>query len=100
MPDTAQFILNRLTEWGIKRVYGYPGDGIIGLLAAFRRVGDKREFPRVGHEEIGSFAAWVPWGQLVRAGDPRLQASGVFPNFQCARHADVLGLKGIRVDRP
>ena len=36
MPDTAQFILNRLTEWGIERVYGYPGDGINGLLGAFQ----------------------------------------------------------------
>jgi pyruvate dehydrogenase (quinone) len=43
MPDTAQFILNRLTEWGIKRVSGYPGDGINGLLGAFHEVGDKPE---------------------------------------------------------
>ena len=57
MPDTAQFILNRLTEWGIKRVYGYPGDGINGLLGAFHQVGDKLEFTQVRHEEIASFAA-------------------------------------------
>src|SRR5205085_3020665 len=57
MPDTAQFILNRLTEWGIKRVYGYPGDGINGLLGAFHEVGDRVEFIQVRHEEIASFAA-------------------------------------------
>jgi pyruvate dehydrogenase (quinone) len=57
MPDTAQFILNRLTEWGIKRVYGYPGDGINGLLGAFHQVGDKLEFIQTRHEEIASFAA-------------------------------------------
>jgi pyruvate dehydrogenase (quinone) len=57
MPDTAQFILNRLTEWGIKRVYGYPGDGINGLLGAFHEVGDKLEFTQTRHEEIASFAA-------------------------------------------
>jgi pyruvate dehydrogenase (quinone) len=57
MPDTAQFILNRLTEWGIKRVYGYPGDGINGLLGAFHEVGDELEFTQVRHEEIASFAA-------------------------------------------
>jgi len=57
MPDTAQFILNRLTEWGIKRVYGYPGDGINGLLGAFHEVGDKLEFIQTRHEEIASFAA-------------------------------------------
>jgi pyruvate dehydrogenase (quinone) len=55
--NTAQFILNRLTEWGVKRVYGYPGDGINGLLGAFHEVGDKLEFTQVRHEEIASFAA-------------------------------------------
>src|SRR5436190_5065950 len=57
MPDTAQFILNRLTAWGIDRVYGYPGDGINGLLGAFHEVGDKLEFIQTRHEEIASFAA-------------------------------------------
>ena len=57
MPDTAQFILNRLTEWGIKRIYGYPGDGINGLMGAFHEVGDKLEFIQTRHEEIASFAA-------------------------------------------
>src|SRR5437764_2677222 len=57
MPDTAQFILNRLTEWGIKRVYGYPGDGINGLIGAFHEVGDQLEFIQTRHEEIASFAA-------------------------------------------
>jgi pyruvate dehydrogenase (quinone) len=50
-------MLNRLTEWGIRRVYGYPGDGINGLLGAFHEVGDKLEFIQVRHEEIASFAA-------------------------------------------
>ena len=57
MPSTAQFILNRLTEWGIKRVYGYPGDGINGLIGAFHEVGDRLEFIQTRHEEIASFAA-------------------------------------------
>jgi pyruvate dehydrogenase (quinone) len=57
MPDTAQFILNRLTEWGIDRVYGYPGDGINGLLGAFHEVGDRLEFIQTRHEEIAAFAA-------------------------------------------
>ncbi len=57
MPDTAQFILNRLTEWGITRVYGYPGDGINGLMGAFHQVGDRLEFIQTRHEEIASFAA-------------------------------------------
>jgi len=57
MPNTAQFILNRLTEWGIDRVYGYPGDGINGLLGAFHEVGDRLEFIQTRHEEIAAFAA-------------------------------------------
>ena len=57
MPDTAEFILNRLAEWGIKRVYGYPGDGINGLIGAFHEVGEKLEFIQTRHEEIAAFAA-------------------------------------------
>jgi pyruvate dehydrogenase (quinone) len=57
MPDTAQFILERLHEWGVKRIYGYPGDGINGLLGAFHEVGDRVEFIQTRHEEIAAFAA-------------------------------------------
>src|SRR5881227_532028 len=55
--NVAGFILNRLTEWGVRRVYGYPGDGINGLLGAFHHVGDRLEFVQVRHEEIAAFAA-------------------------------------------
>ena len=57
MPNTAQFMLTRLSEWGIERIYGYPGDGINGLLGAFHEVGDRIEFTQTAHEEIASFAA-------------------------------------------
>src|SRR5215212_2134900 len=57
MPTTAQFMLNRLSEWGVERIYGYPGDGINGLLGAFHQVGDRIEFVQTAHEEIASFAA-------------------------------------------
>ena len=54
----AQFILNRLhDQWGIRRVYAYPGDGINGLLGAFHEVGDRLEFTQTRHEEIAAFAA-------------------------------------------
>src|SRR3954449_9422242 len=55
--NVARFMLNRLAEWGVRRVYGYPGDGINGLLGAFHDVGDRLEFVPVRHEEIASFAA-------------------------------------------
>ncbi len=54
--NTAQFMLERLNEWGVERIYGYPGDGINGLLGAFHEVGDRIEFTQTAHEEIASFA--------------------------------------------
>jgi pyruvate dehydrogenase (quinone) len=54
--NVAQFILRRLTGWGIRQVYGYPGDGINGLLGAFHEVEDL-EFVQTRHEEIAAFAA-------------------------------------------
>jgi pyruvate dehydrogenase (quinone) len=42
----------------------------------------------------------VTWEQRVMAGDPKLDASQVLPDFPFARYAEVLGLKGIRVERP
>ncbi|HET9101869.1 MAG TPA: thiamine pyrophosphate-requiring protein [Solirubrobacteraceae bacterium] len=57
MGDTAEFILNRLSDWGVKRIYGYPGDGINGLIGAFHQAGDRVEFIQTRHEEIASFAA-------------------------------------------
>src|SRR3954447_6102358 len=50
-------ILNRVHEWGVDKIYGYPGDGINGLLGAFHEVGDQLEFVQCRHEEIAAFAA-------------------------------------------
>src|SRR3954449_9561017 len=55
--NVGQFILKRLTEWGVKRIYGYPGDGINGILGGFHEVGDRIRFVQVRHEELASFAA-------------------------------------------
>src|SRR4051794_24058219 len=54
--NVAEFILGRLNEWGIDKIYGYPGDGINGLLGAFHKV-EKPEFIQTRHEEIAAFAA-------------------------------------------
>src|SRR2546423_9736472 len=53
----AAHMLNRVHEWGVDKIYGYPGHGINGLLGACHEVGDKVEFVHMRHEEIGSFAA-------------------------------------------
>jgi pyruvate dehydrogenase (quinone) len=52
----AQFMLQRLTEWGVRRIYGYPGDGINGLVGAFHHV-PELEFTQTRHEEIAALAA-------------------------------------------
>lgn len=54
---TADFILKRLQEWGIGRVYGFPGDGINGLMGAFEQVEDKLSFVQTRHEEMAAFMA-------------------------------------------
>jgi pyruvate dehydrogenase (quinone) len=56
-PTVGRFILQRLAEWGVQRVYGYPGDGINGILGGFHEVGDRIRFIQTRHEEIASFAA-------------------------------------------
>jgi pyruvate dehydrogenase (quinone) len=55
--NVAQFMLERLNEWGVKRIYGYPGDGINAMLGAFHEVEDRIEFVQTAHEELAAFAA-------------------------------------------
>ncbi len=55
-PTVGQFILERLAQWGVKNVFGYPGDGINGILGGFHEVRDVR-FVQTRHEELASFAA-------------------------------------------
>jgi len=53
----ADYVLKRLREWGIHRIYGYPGDGINGFLGALDRAKDKTEFIQARHEEMAAFMA-------------------------------------------
>jgi pyruvate dehydrogenase (quinone) len=56
--NVSEFMLSRLhREWGVKRIYGYPGDGINGLMGAFQELDGRPEFIQVRHEVIASFAA-------------------------------------------
>jgi pyruvate dehydrogenase (quinone) len=50
------FVLKRLRDWDVERVYGYPGDGINGLLGAFHEV-PELDFVQVRHEEMAAFNA-------------------------------------------
>ena len=53
----SDFLLSRLAEWGIRRIYGFPGDGINGILGALNRTGKEFEFIQVRHEEMAAFMA-------------------------------------------
>ncbi|HEY0237811.1 MAG TPA: thiamine pyrophosphate-binding protein, partial [Friedmanniella sp.] len=60
--NVSEHIVERLHAWGVGRVYGYPGDGIGGVLAALTaRVKDTGpghiDFVQVRHEETAGFAA-------------------------------------------
>lgn len=52
----GDFLVERLHQWGVTRIYGYPGDGINGVFGALRRSG-KIEFVQCRHEEMAAFMA-------------------------------------------
>src|SRR5689334_2205216 len=53
----ADHVLERLTEWGVHRIYGYPGDGINAFLGALDRAGGDSVLIQVRHEEMAAFMA-------------------------------------------
>ena len=55
--DDGDFLWQRLIAWGVKRVYGSPGDGIGGIIGALARTGGAIEFVQVRHEEMAAFMA-------------------------------------------
>ncbi|MFC9893774.1 thiamine pyrophosphate-requiring protein [Nocardia sp. NPDC127579] len=55
--QVADHVLRRLREWGVGQVFGYPGDGINGLIAAFGRAADSPAFIQARHEEMAAFQA-------------------------------------------
>ncbi|WP_030405937.1 thiamine pyrophosphate-requiring protein [Streptomyces albus] len=55
--QVADYVLDRFREWGVHRVYGYPGDGINGMLGAFDRAKGDPEFIQTRHEEMAAFMA-------------------------------------------
>src|SRR6202161_4420580 len=62
MSETCgDFLIERLHQWGVRRVFGYPGDGINGIMGALERAekdsGTKIDFIQVRHEEMAAFMA-------------------------------------------
>ena len=55
--NVSEFVWHRLGEWGLNRVYGYPGDGVGGLDVALERAKGRMEYVQVRHEEMAAFMA-------------------------------------------
>ena len=55
--NVSDFLIQRLNEWGIRRIYGFPGDGINGIIGAIGRAGEKVDYVQVRHEEMSAFMA-------------------------------------------
>src|SRR5947209_18495279 len=53
---TADFLVERLKAWGVKRIFGYSGDGINGVIGALQHDGTI-DFIQPRHEEMGAFMA-------------------------------------------
>ena len=55
--NVSEFVWKRLGEWGLTRVYGYPGDGVGGLDVALEKAQPEMEYVQVRHEEMAAFMA-------------------------------------------
>jgi pyruvate dehydrogenase (quinone) len=53
----SDYLLKRLSEWEVKRIFGYPGDGILGIMGALERHPHLFQFVQVRHEEMAAFMA-------------------------------------------
>jgi glyoxylate carboligase len=75
----GDFVVSRLYAWGVRRMFGYPGDGINGVFGALNRAGDKIEFIQARHEEMAAFM------RLLTRNFPASSASVLRPQAQ-GRH--------------
>src|SRR4051794_3574752 len=55
--NVSDQLIDQLHGWGVRRIYGYPGDGINGFFGAMRRAEDRIEFIQARHEEAAAFMA-------------------------------------------
>jgi pyruvate dehydrogenase (quinone) len=53
----GDFVVERLHAWGVRRIFGYPGDGINGVFGALNRANGKIAFIQARHEEMAAFMA-------------------------------------------
>lgn len=57
MTTVADYLLQRLREWGVERIFGYPGDGINGIVGALGKADNQPQFIQSRHEEMSAFEA-------------------------------------------
>ncbi|WP_067538544.1 thiamine pyrophosphate-requiring protein [Nocardia crassostreae] len=55
--DVSDHVVQRLQEWGVEQIFGYPGDGINGLIGALGRSDNRPRFVQARHEETAALAA-------------------------------------------
>jgi len=53
----GDFLVERLHALGVRKIFGYPGDGINGVFGALNRADGKIEFIQARHEEMAAFMA-------------------------------------------
>src|SRR3954463_16141209 len=53
----GDFFIERLYQWGVRRIFGYPGDGINSVFGALQRAESKIELVQARHEEMAAFMA-------------------------------------------
>ncbi len=126
----ADQLLDRLEEWGIRTIFGYSADGINGILGALDRAVERFDFIQPRHEEMAEmvnsgervairhyYPRWadprlivcvlnngdlnmVTWEMRAFEGNPRYEESQEVPSFPYAEFAEMIGLRGIRVEKP
>ena len=55
--SVGEYVMQRMQGWNVDRIYGYPGDGINGLIAGLRKNDDRPRFIQARHEELAAFMA-------------------------------------------
>jgi pyruvate dehydrogenase (quinone) len=96
----GEFFVQRLHEWGVKTIFGYPGDGINGVLRGLEKSGDKFRFIQARHEEMAAFMACAyakftgEMGVCLSTGGPGAthMLTGLY-DAKCD-HMPVLGITG------
>ncbi len=53
----GEFFVQRLKDWGVRTIFGFPGDGINGVLRGLEKAGDEFVFVQARHEEMAAFMA-------------------------------------------